>query len=78
MKSVITNPEDIFLISSTEDLNKATKVLENDHYGLEDVKKRIIEYLSVRKLKNDNKLKIKGEKKNERNKIIFKISNIRR
>ena len=41
----------------TEDYNllKASKVLENDHYGLEDVKKRIMEYLSVRKLKNDNK-----------------------
>lgn len=41
----------------TEDYNllKASKVLENDHYGLEDVKKRIMEYLAVRKLKNDNK-----------------------
>ena len=41
----------------TEDYNllKASKVLENEHYGLEDVKKRIMEYLSVRKLKNDNK-----------------------
>jgi ATP-dependent Lon protease len=31
---------------STEDYNllKASKVLENDHYGLEDVKKRIMEY----------------------------------
>lgn len=41
----------------TEDYNllKASKILENDHYGLEDVKKRIMEYLAVRKLKNDNK-----------------------
>ena len=33
------------------DLNKAIKVLDDDHYGLEKVKERIIEYLAVRKLK---------------------------
>lgn len=32
------------------DLKKAEKVLEEDHYGLEKVKERIIEYLAVRKL----------------------------
>ena len=37
------------------DLVRAKKVLENDHFGLEDVKKRIIEYLAVRKLKGDCK-----------------------
>lgn len=37
------------------DLEEAQKVLDADHYGLEDVKKRIIEYLAVRKLKNDTK-----------------------
>mgnify|MGYP002853408625 CR=1 FL=1 len=37
------------------DLSKAYKVLESDHYGLDDVKKRIMEYLAVRKLKNDSK-----------------------
>ena len=31
------------------DLNKATKVLEEDHYGLEKVKERIIEFLAVQK-----------------------------
>lgn len=36
-------------------LSNASKILENEHYGLEDVKKRIMEYLSVRKLKKDNK-----------------------
>ncbi len=40
------------------DLNKAQKVLEKDHYGLEKVKKRIIEYLAVLKLKNDMKAPI--------------------
>jgi len=41
---------------STEDnldIAKAREVLERDHYGLEKVKKRILEYLAVRKLKND-------------------------
>ncbi len=32
------------------DLKKAKKILDEDHYGLEKVKERIIEYLSVRKL----------------------------
>jgi ATP-dependent Lon protease len=32
------------------DLKTATQILENDHYGLEDVKTRIVEYLAVRKL----------------------------
>jgi len=37
------------------DLVWAGKVLEADHYGLEDVKQRILEFLAVRKLKNDQK-----------------------
>lgn len=37
------------------DLAKAYKILEKDHYGLDDVKKRILEYLAVRKMKKDNK-----------------------
>ncbi len=37
------------------DIRKARKVLEEDHYGLEKPKKRIIEYLAVRKLKADAK-----------------------
>lgn len=35
------------------DINDAERVLDRDHYGLEKVKNRILEYLSVRKLKND-------------------------
>jgi len=35
------------------DLAAARKVLDNDHYGLEKIKKRIIEFLAVRKLKKD-------------------------
>src|SRR5690606_3529696 len=40
------------------DLNRAIKVLDKDHYGLEKVKQRIIEYLAVLKLKNDMKAPI--------------------
>ena len=37
------------------DLKNAQKVLDEDHYGLEKVKERIIEYLAVLKLKGDMK-----------------------
>ena len=37
------------------DLNRAAKILDRDHYGLEKVKERILEYLAVLKLKNDMK-----------------------
>lgn len=37
------------------DVIKAKKILDADHYGLDDVKKRIVEFLAVRKLKKDNK-----------------------
>jgi ATP-dependent Lon protease len=37
------------------DLKRAAEILEKDHYGLEDVKNRILEYLAVRKLRKDNK-----------------------
>ena len=36
-------------------INNAKKILEDDHFGLDDVKKRIVEYLSVRKMKKDSK-----------------------
>ena len=36
-------------------LNQARTTLNKEHYGLEDVKKRILEYLAVRKLKKDTK-----------------------
>jgi ATP-dependent Lon protease len=39
--------------ADTLDIAKAREVLERDHYGLDEVKKRILEYLAVRKLKND-------------------------
>lgn len=37
------------------DLKRAEKILNRDHYGLEDVKERILEYLAVLKLKQDMK-----------------------
>src|SRR5687767_14910988 len=37
------------------DLRKAKKVLDNDHYGMEKIKERILEYLAVLKLKGDMK-----------------------
>lgn len=37
------------------DLKHAKKILDSDHFGLEKVKERIIEYLAVLKLKNDLK-----------------------
>src|SRR5918912_1539950 len=35
------------------DIENARQILDTDHYGLQKVKKRILEYLAVRKLKND-------------------------
>jgi ATP-dependent Lon protease len=42
-------------ISTTDslDLEEAQRILDQDHYGLEKIKKRIIEFLAVRKLKHD-------------------------
>ena len=40
------------------DLNHAATVLDEDHYGLEKVKERILEHLAVLKLKNDMKAPI--------------------
>ena len=37
------------------DIPKAEKILNQDHYGLEKVKERILEYLSVRKLNENTK-----------------------
>lgn len=37
------------------DLKNAKKILDKDHYGLEDVKRRVIEHMAVLKLRNDMK-----------------------
>lgn len=42
-------------VSDQFDLGKAQDILDKDHYGLEKVKERIVEYLAVLKLKGDMK-----------------------
>jgi ATP-dependent Lon protease len=43
------------ILVSDFDIVAAKKILEADHYGLQDVKDRIIEYLAVKKLKKDSR-----------------------
>ena len=38
------------------DLDNAGRVLDEDHYGMEDVKKRILEFIAVSQLKGTKKL----------------------
>ncbi|MDD5697349.1 MAG: endopeptidase La [Victivallaceae bacterium] len=40
------------------DVGAAAKILDHDHYGLEDVKERILEFIAVLQLKNDRKAPI--------------------
>jgi ATP-dependent Lon protease len=60
--SVVYNHLDLMLDlpweSYTEDhydLKKAKKILDDDHYGMDKIKERILEYLAVLKLKGDMK-----------------------
>ncbi len=60
--SVIYNHLDLMLdlpwstyTSDSYDLKKAKKVLDEDHYGMDKIKERILEYLAVLKLKGDMK-----------------------
>jgi ATP-dependent Lon protease len=48
------------LSKSSYSLSKAERILNQDHYGLEKVKERILEYIAVLKLKSDQ---LKGTKK---------------
>ncbi|HEX2237837.1 MAG TPA: endopeptidase La [Gammaproteobacteria bacterium] len=44
------------IVSESEiDIVQARKILDEDHYGLDKIKRRILEYLAVRKLKADGK-----------------------
>ena len=48
---------------STEDnleIAHAREILDKDHYGLEDVKERILEFLAIRKLRLDRKDDVKA------------------
>src|SRR5580765_6993284 len=60
--SVVYNHLDLMLdlpwqdyTEDSYDLKKAKKILDHDHYGMDKVKERIIEYLAVLKLKGDMK-----------------------
>lgn len=50
--TVLTLPWNVKTVDST-DIEKSERILNHDHYGLEDVKERILEFLAVRKLKPD-------------------------
>ena len=54
LELILDLPWDEFSIDKF-DLKKAQRILDRDHYGLDEVKKRIIEYLAVLKLRNDMK-----------------------
>ena len=43
---LVTTPDNL-------DIDRAQRILDEDHYGLAEIKKRIIEFLAVRKLKQD-------------------------
>jgi ATP-dependent Lon protease len=60
--SVVYNHLDLMLdlpwqdyTNDSYDLRKARKVLDHDHYGMDKIKERILEYLAVLKLKGDMK-----------------------
>ncbi len=47
------------------DLHRASEILEEDHYGLEDVKDRVLEFLAVRKLQSERAEEAEEEEKKE-------------
>lgn len=60
--SVVYNHLDLMLdlpwneyTEDSYDLKKARKILDHDHYGMDKIKERILEYLAVLKLKGDMK-----------------------
>jgi len=61
LKTYLDTLLEIPWLDATEDLkdiNNARKVLETDHYGLEDIKERILEFLAVRQVKGNSKAPI--------------------
>ena len=56
---------------SNGNISKAVKILDQDHYGIKDVKERILEYLAVISLKNKNKTKKSEEVSGTANILCF-------
>jgi len=54
IETVLALPWDVSTDENT-DIKKAKAILERDHYGLEKVKERILEYLAVKCLSDDTK-----------------------
>ncbi len=51
------------------DIPHAREVLEEDHYGLDEIKERILEFLAIRKLRADRKEERESEEEDVRDKI---------
>lgn len=56
-------------------IKNAAKVLNEDHYGLDEVKERILEYMAVLKLKKERSNKEEKEKKKKKAKTQEEINN---
>jgi ATP-dependent Lon protease len=54
----VTTPDDL-------DIAHARQVLDQDHYGLQDIKERILEYLAVRKLRQERSGEFQAEPEDE-------------
>jgi ATP-dependent Lon protease len=54
----VTTPDDL-------DIAHARQVLDQDHYGLQDIKERILEYLAVRKLRQERSGEFSAEPEDE-------------
>ena len=48
------------------DIGRARQVLDQDHYGLQDVKERILEYLAIRKLRQERKQELEELEREDR------------
>lgn len=46
--------ESVREMQENRDIGKAEKILNEDHYGLEDVKERILEHIAVNFLQDEN------------------------
>lgn len=47
--------EDSLLVCYNQDLKRAKRILDKDHYGMEKVKERILEYIAVLQLRGSLK-----------------------